>query len=82
MRADSEVTLDIYDISGSKVRTLINGQRPAGNGQQVVWDGKDDFGNSVASGVYLYRIEARSLGNNASARVEQYVESKRMVLLR
>jgi len=63
-------TLTIYNILGEKVRTLIDDNRVPGN-YQIIWDGKDEEGKEVASGVYFYRLE---VGENSV--------SKRMVLLR
>ncbi len=54
--ANSRVTLTIYNVLGKQVSILINDILPAGV-HSVVWDGKDDRGSTVASGVYLYRIE-------------------------
>jgi hypothetical protein len=51
------VTLRIYDVSGRLVRTLVDGPQAAGQ-KQVTWNGKDDLGRSVVSGVYFYRLEA------------------------
>jgi hypothetical protein len=47
---------DILDVRGRHVRRLLDGFRPAGE-LTVAWDGRDDLGMAVASGVYLYRIE-------------------------
>jgi len=46
------VLLEIVNTSGQKVCTLVQQELPSGT-HQIKWDGKDDFGNSVASGVYL-----------------------------
>jgi flagellar hook assembly protein FlgD len=51
----SNVSLVIYNILGKKVRTLLNDSHSAGN-YQVIWDGKDDLGNQVSSGMYLYAL--------------------------
>ncbi|MCP4544937.1 MAG: hypothetical protein GY835_00570 [bacterium] len=52
------VALRIYDLGGRVVRTLIAGAvYPAGE-HQVTWDGTDEAGDPVASGVYLYRLDA------------------------
>ena len=51
------VTLRIYDVSGRLVRTLVNGSQTAGQ-KQVTWNGTDDQGRGVVSGVYLYRLQA------------------------
>lgn len=50
-----QVRLEIFDVAGRRVATLIDGARPAGPGT-VVWEGTDDRGRTVRSGVYLYRI--------------------------
>lgn len=53
--AAGRVTLGIYDVRGARVRVLVNESRPAGP-QRVTWDGRDDSGAAVASGVYVYRL--------------------------
>ncbi|RKX32155.1 MAG: hypothetical protein DRP71_12465 [Verrucomicrobia bacterium] len=53
--------LCVYNVRGQLVKTLIDGVRPAGADQTIVWDGMDERGSSVASGVYFY--EARALGD-------------------
>jgi hypothetical protein len=64
------VALRIYDISGRPIRTLVDGWRDAER-YEVAWDGRDDTGNAVASGVYFYQLEAPG-----------HTEAKKMVLLR
>lgn len=54
---EGKVRLAVYDLRGALVRTLVNDRLPAGK-HQVVWDGRDDLGRPVASGVYFYRLEA------------------------
>ena len=53
----AEVELHIYDIAGQRVRQLREGVRGAGS-YRTRWEGRDDDGRSVSSGVYLYRITA------------------------
>jgi hypothetical protein len=50
------VTLAVFNISGRLVRTLVDGEVPAGP-SQVRWDGRDGGGNPLASGIYFYRLE-------------------------
>lgn len=50
------INLAIYNILGQKIRTLIDGSREAG-AYEVLWDGRNDAGLSVSSGVYLYRLK-------------------------
>jgi hypothetical protein len=52
---EAHVTLRVYDMLGQLVRTLVDEQQSAGY-RQVVWDGTNDAGQKVASGVYVYRM--------------------------
>ena len=56
---EAPVTLEVFDISGRLVRTLIRDTVIAG-AHEKVWNGLDDTGRSVSSGVYLYRLRAGS----------------------
>jgi hypothetical protein len=53
----AHVVLKIYNLSGQEVRTLINARQPAG-ANAVVWDGRDESGKEVSSGIYVYRLQA------------------------
>jgi hypothetical protein len=54
----AEVSLAVFDLQGRLVRVLLESTRyPAGRHQQV-WDGRDDLGQTAASGVYFYRFAA------------------------
>ncbi len=52
-------TLDIYNILGQKVKSLVNESKYPGT-YQAVWDGKDDKGHNLATGIYLYRLKVGS----------------------
>ena len=52
---DSSVLLEIYNIKGQKINTLVNSDFRAGS-HNVVWSGIDDNGSSVSSGIYFYRM--------------------------
>ena len=58
----AEVTLTIYAIDGTVVRTLVLGHQPVGiyqdKSRAAYWDGRNEVGESVASGVYFYRLKA------------------------
>jgi hypothetical protein len=56
------VTLVVFNILGQQVRTLVNGLMKAGD-YSATWDGKDEFGKSVPSGIYLYRLESQSFSS-------------------
>jgi hypothetical protein len=54
-----EVSLIVYNILGQEVRTLLNGEMDAGS-HKIHWNGRDNAGISVASGVYFYRLKTES----------------------
>jgi subtilisin family serine protease len=58
------VSLEIYDIMGRRVKTLVNENRLAGL-HKAIWDSSNDHGEKVASGVYLYKL---AQGNNVITR--------------
>jgi flagellar hook assembly protein FlgD len=72
----SNVTLRLYDALGREVATLIDEQRPAGY-VHAVWNGTNNNGARVASGVYFYRIEATPVDGSP-----MYVQLKKMVLIK
>ena len=51
------MTLRIYDVAGRLVRTLVNSMQIAGE-KRVTWDGRNDHGSRIATGVYFYRMTA------------------------
>ncbi|MDZ7376400.1 MAG: YCF48-related protein [candidate division KSB1 bacterium] len=66
----SEVKLEIFNMVGQRVRLLVNGQLTAGV-HAAKWDGKDDFGRLLSSGIYFYRIEA-----------DRFASTQRMVMMK
>ena len=70
----SKVTLKIFNLLGQEVSTLIDKDLPA-NSYKVEWDGRSDTGESVASGIYFYKLIAEA-GDN------EFVETKKMMLLK
>ncbi len=71
MSHPQNVTVEVYNTLGQKVTTLISNQLLSAGNHQVRWNGKDAQGNSVTSGVYLYRISS-----------PEYSVSKKMMLLK
>jgi flagellar hook assembly protein FlgD len=68
--SEGEVSIVVYNLKGQRVRGLISGVYRAGS-HSVTWDGTDDAGRAVSSGVYFYRMVAG-----------EYSEIKRMMLLK
>jgi hypothetical protein len=67
---DAHVSLKVYNMLGQLVATIVDESQLAGY-HRSVWDGKNEFGQNVASGIYIYRIVAGG-----------FVETKRMVLIK
>lgn len=66
----AQTRIEVFDASGRMIRTLLDEARPAG-ANQVAWDGLDDAGRSVGSGVYFYRLKAGA-----------FEQSRRMTILK
>ena len=64
------VELAVYNMVGQQVTSLVNGWREAGS-YSLCWDGRDDGGEALASGVYLYRLQAG-----------EQLETRKLVLVR
>jgi hypothetical protein len=67
---ESQVRITIYNLLGQKVRDLLD-QRVSAGHQKISWDGRNDRGEAVSSGIYFYRMQAG-----------EFVQTKRMVLLK
>jgi hypothetical protein len=66
---EAETRVEIYDVLGKHVRTLVNQRQQPGR-YSVAWDGRDEHGQVVATGVFIYQLRA---GN--------FVQSRKLVLL-
>ncbi len=53
--SESNVSVEVYNVKGQKVKTLVNHKMIAGN-NSVVWNGNDSNGNKVSSGIYFYKV--------------------------
>ncbi len=62
--------VEVYNLLGQKIRTLVDQYQAAGT-YKISWDGRNDFGAGVGSGIYLYRLVANG-----------FTGTKRMVLVR
>lgn len=70
LEKSSDVTMTIYNTLGQRVRTMIEARQPAGD-KYVSWDGQDDSGRPVSSGLYLYSLKA-----------ENCIQFRKMIVLR
>ncbi len=61
-----DITIDVYDLLGRKVRTLFEGRERPGS-YETTWDGKDDRGQPVSSGVYIIELSLEGLSMKRKA---------------
>jgi len=55
---DGNVTVDIYDVRGVKLRRIADKRRMFAGNNKLEWDGRDDFGNILKTGIYLFKFMA------------------------
>ena len=67
----TDVKLAVYNLLGQRVAVLIDDQTRTAGKHTVQWDGRDDVGNLVSSGMYIYRLEA-----------DNFTQSRKMVFLK
>ncbi|MDI6752604.1 MAG: FlgD immunoglobulin-like domain containing protein, partial [bacterium] len=70
LSADSNVTVEIYNILGQKVRTIDAGERKAGSytkqDRAIFWDRRNDSGQKVSSGLYFIKLSAGRFSSTKS----------------
>ena len=70
MVADGNVSIEVFNIKGQKVKTLINEHTVAGD-HTIVWDGTDNNSHKVSSGMYFYKMKSSN-----------YTSTKKMILMK
>ena len=73
----SAVQIKIFNVAGQLVRSFEAGLQPAGV-HSVVWDSKDNLGQQVSSGIYIYRLSVEPLSANGT----RFEESRKLLLIR
>ena len=74
LKALSHVTLEIRNMQGRRVTTLVNNSQSA-DSYEIQWNGTDDTGVRMASGLYFYELRAKSEGKD-------FIEKRKMMLMR
>ena len=64
------VKLNVYDLRGALVKTLVDEVRSPGH-HSVVWEANDNYGHKVSSGIYIYQLQAG-----------EFTKSNKMILMR
>ena len=75
---DLNIEINIFNLLGRKVRSLLNETRPAGQGS-TIWDGKTENGHLVSGGVYFISVQVRGPSNGSNI---FYQETKKVLLLK
>ena len=70
MQNDGQTLIEIMDVRGNHVRTLINDYVQMGS-RSITWDATDDYGERVPAGIYFYML-----------RTNNYMQTQKMVLLK
>ncbi len=65
-----KVNLEIFNVRGQKVKTLVNNSMDAGL-HQIVWEGLDDAGKQISSGIYFYKMKAG-----------EYTATRKMIMMK
>lgn len=71
------VELAIYDLQGKLVRALASKENFEAGRRELVWDGKNDNGRAVSSGVYFYRLHAVGLSSG-----KPFAEARKLTVVR
>jgi len=74
LAAHSDVTLDIFNMRGQRVKTLVNKSQAAGS-YEMQWNATNDAGMKMASGVYFFKLQAQSATHS-------FIETKKMILMK
>lgn len=74
----SQVKLTVFNLLGQQVKSVVNQRQEAGS-HSALWDGRDDAGQPVASGVYLYRLHATTV---VAGDTQEFDVVKKLVLVR
>jgi hypothetical protein len=75
---DLNIEINIFDLLGRRVRSLLNETRPAGQGS-TIWDGKTESGHLASGGVYFISVQVRGPSNGSNI---FYQETKKVLLLK
>ena len=85
---NAEVSVHIYTFNGELIQTIDVGHQPAGvyveKNKAAYWDGRDSFGEKVASGVYYYTLQVRPLfvGTIPGIEAGEFRATRKMVIMK
>jgi flagellar hook assembly protein FlgD len=69
-----DVMIQIFTVSGKIVKTLESSQITTGNrSEPIYWDGRDDYGDVIGKGTYIYRLKVRTSDGKSAEKIEKLV---------
>jgi hypothetical protein len=80
--AESRVTVEILNLMGQKIRLLMNSQQQGPGFIQVAWNGCDDQGNLMGSGIYIYRVSVYPTDDSDQKSQMLFHQSKKMLFVK
>ncbi len=80
--AASVVTIEIFNLVGQKIRTLVSSALQGPGELRLVWDGSDDQGAPASSGVYLYRLTICNTNQSAGRSEEVFQQTQKMLFVK
>jgi len=78
----SQVTVEILNLVGQRIRLLINSQQQGPGFMQVIWNGYDDQGKLTGSGIYIYRVSVYATDNGDQKSLMLFQQSKKMLFVK
>ena len=67
-----DIVIQIFTISGKLVKTLTSSQLTKGNrSEPISWDGRDDFGDKLGKGIYIYKLKVRNANGEIAEKTEK-----------
>ncbi len=76
------VSIDIFNVAGQRVRLLMDNEIQGPGSMEIIWNGLDDAGDILSSGVYLCRIHCRATGSEKSDSETEFRDRLKMLLVR
>jgi len=76
------VSIEIFNVAGQSVRLLMDNETQGPGSMEMIWNGLDDAGDMLSSGVYLCRIHCRSTGSEKSNSEKEFQDTIKMLLVR
>ncbi len=75
------ISIEIFNVAGQRVRLLMDNKIQGPGAMETIWNGLDDAGDMLSSGVYLCRIHCRSTESNKNNSIKEFHDTIKMLLV-